>query len=156
VPYLRHFISIWVHKYFVFLACVRVGGIPFWRWFTHDMSKFSRAEFGPYTRQFHGARDRPLEFARAWRHHYAVNKHHWNYWRVYDLERLDYDYSPMPEPYIREMVADWLGAGRTYTGSWDMTQWIKANFPKTPLHPETRAKAEKILYELGYTGLYGR
>jgi hypothetical protein len=152
--YLRHFLSVIAHKYYVAIACRRVGGVPFRRWLTHDLSKFSRAEFGPYARKFQGHRkDTAAEFSRAWRHHYAINDHHWNHWRFYDDQKMDYTYYPMPDHCLREMIADWMGAGRLYKGSWDISPWLKSNFVAMPLHPETRAKVEKILLSMGYTWL---
>lgn len=44
---------------------------------------------------------------------------------------------PMPERYVREMVADWMGASRAYTGSWDMVDWLEKNLPRMDLHPVT-------------------
>lgn len=152
--YFHHFISVCLHKIYVAVACYRVGGIPFWRWLAHDLSKFSRAEFGPYARKFQGKQDNRAEFARAWRHHYAKNDHHWNHWRFYNDGRMDYDYYPMPDRCYREMVADWMGAGRLYKGSWDITPWLKDNFRSIPLHPQTRAKVEKVLVDQGYGGLW--
>lgn len=46
----------------------------------------------------------------------------------------------MPRKYAREMVADWMGASRGYTGSWDMEKWLDKNWPRISenLHPHTR------------------
>jgi hypothetical protein len=58
---------------------------------------------------------------------------------------------PMPECYVREMVADWLGAGRAYTGTWDgLPEWLKGNAGKMILHPDTVACLRRVLIELGY------
>jgi hypothetical protein len=35
---------------------------------------------------------------------------------------------PMPEKFVREMVADWMGAGRAITGRWDVNDWYRPNF----------------------------
>ena len=74
------------HKWYVFQECMKLG-IP-WRGITHDMSKFSRAEFGHYMRRFTVPRltgvpvtpQALAEFEGAWHHHYCKNDHHWNYW----------------------------------------------------------------------------
>lgn len=55
---------------------------------------------------------------------------------------------PMPEKYVREMVADWMGASRAYTGSWDMRSWLDKNLPKMRLHPETRRLVNLVLSEV--------
>jgi len=52
---------------------------------------------------------------------------------------------PMPEKYIREMVADWAGAGRAITGKWDVSDWYEKNKEKMTLHPDTRARVEELL-----------
>lgn len=51
---------------------------------------------------------------------------------------------PMPDVYIREMVADWRGAGRAL-GKPDTVSWYKQNAKNMLLHPETRARVEELL-----------
>jgi len=46
---------------------------------------------------------------------------------------------------IREMVADWLGAGRAITGEWEAVAWYGKNKDRMMLHPETRGKVEILL-----------
>lgn len=52
---------------------------------------------------------------------------------------------PMPEAAIREMVADWMGAGRTITGTWEASTWYEKHRDDMVLHPETRARVEALL-----------
>lgn len=54
---------------------------------------------------------------------------------------------PMPEAYVREMVADWMGAGRAITGRWDVAEWYKKNRDNMVLHPDTRTRVEALLRE---------
>lgn len=75
----RHLIQIMRHKWYVFIAGWRLK-VPLWRLLTHDLSKFSPAEFGAYARQFHGDKGDPTGFAHAWLHHQHHNAHHWEYW----------------------------------------------------------------------------
>jgi hypothetical protein len=57
----------------------------------------------------------------------------------------------MPERYVLEMVADWMGSGRAYTGDWDMTDWLSRNLSRIKIHNKTRGRVEKILVDkLGY------
>lgn len=57
----------------------------------------------------------------------------------------------MPETYVREWLADLLGASREYTGSWDMSVWLKENIKRWDYcHPETLARFANILQEIGY------
>jgi len=52
---------------------------------------------------------------------------------------------PMPERYVREMVADWMGAGRAITGKWDAPAWYEQNKYKMVLHPDARGLVEALL-----------
>lgn len=142
------------HKWYVFLACLQVD-VPLWRAIIHDLSKFTPSELPQYNRHFFGDKGDPKGFARAWLHHQNYNPHHWEYW----ITRSDHSHGgsgavdgclEMPETYIREMIADWLGASRAYTGSWEMSDWLLKNLPKIKLHPLTRRKVHNVLTELGY------
>lgn len=55
--------------------------------------------------------------------------------------------NPMPDIYRREMLADWIGAGRAL-GKPETWVWYEANKEKMQLHPETRAWIEDKLKEL--------
>lgn len=151
------FESLHLHKRYVIRAGEIVGGIPDERLFNHDASKFTGAEYPHYARQFHGDKGDPSGFARAWLNHIHQNDHHWNHFLFSD------GYSPfgsgielngalpMPEVCAREMVADWMAANRTYTDSWDMTDWLNNNLQqKIILHSESRRLVYQILREIGY------
>ncbi len=82
-------------------------------------------------------------FDAAWNHHQKANKHHWQYWCL----AMDDDPDlvlPMPDRYRREMLADWRGAGRAYTGSDNTREWYleRRDKMRAKLHPETRAWIE--------------
>jgi hypothetical protein len=145
--YLRYSWTVIQHKWFVAYAGVRLG-VPLWQLLIHDASKFSRAEFGPYARRF--ARRPasspshvvdPQEWRDAWQHHWTHNAHHWQHWCGGDGRFL----MPMPERYAREMVADWCGAGRAYTGTWDVATWYARNRQHMILHADTRAFVEQLI-----------
>lgn len=128
------------HKWYVYRAGRALGGIPLWRLIIHDYSKFSRAEWTPYVNRFFGGRSGvedksldPDEFHRAWTHHWHRNPHHWEYWLRADGEPMR-----MPTHFAKEMLADWLGAGRGITGSWDLTEWYAKNRDRQKLHPSTK------------------
>ncbi len=147
------------HKWFVLLAGLKVGGIPLWRLLIHDFSAFSFTEAPAYAdRAKHDGhiRDRRA-WAYAWLHHQNHCPHHWEYWTFYwQGDPTFYDgivkngCMEMPEPYIREMIADLMGASRVYTGSWDMQYWLSDNFRKMKLHPLTSRLVRKNLEALGY------
>lgn len=148
------------HKWFVLLAGLKVGGIPFWRLLLHDLSKLTPMELPHYQRQFFGKADDPLGFIRCWVRHQNHNPHHWEYWIPRTGHNRctppypDGEPVPMPEWAVREMVADWMGAGRAYTGKWDNLHdwtWLRKNLPEiTPhLHRETRDTLCRVLGGIG-------
>lgn len=132
------------HKWFVFRAGLKTGA-PLWRLLIHDWSKLTPAEWTPYVHQFY-AKDRKRKgaFERAWLHHQHRNPHHWQHW-------LDVKWDgtlrplPMPEKLVREMVADWMGAGRAITGRWEVRDWYKANRDKIVLHASTRKLVDELV-----------
>lgn len=144
------------HKWFVFRAGLRVRA-PLWNLFIHDWSKFTPSEAPHYGRQFYGDRSDPGGFARAWIHHQNLNPHHWEYW----IPRTTHDrggFPPgepieMPEPFVREMIADWLGASRAYDGQWPTSlkawSWFQGRWDTIQLHPNTRNRVLEILREQG-------
>lgn len=56
----------------------------------------------------------------------------------------------MPETYVREMVADWLGAGRGYHGSWDIQPWLDKDHHKANLHPTTVLILQNVLQNVDF------
>lgn len=204
MAHLRYLRYVLCHKWHVFLGGLRFG-VPLWQLIIHDLSKFSRAEWGPYVRRFYGGRagveDKAAdteEFKRAWEHHYTHNPHHWDYWiqPIRDDTSLligDYVWGvadnapllgiivasreatgsppsnyrvktqtdefwagnfelhdrvlPMPECYIREMVADWYGAGMAM-GKPDIKGWYQSGKHYRTMHPDTLARAEQLLEAL--------
>jgi len=157
LAYLRYVLS---HKWHVFRACLELG-VPLWIAVVHDWTKFTLREWVPYVRQFFnpdgskrnvrdksGAYDpnaQPAEFKAAWCSH-QKNRHHWQGWTSLGdggtLSPL-----PIPEVFCREMVADWIGAGRAQ-GKCDPHGWYLKNHDNLVLHPESRATIEKILENL--------
>lgn len=93
----------------------------------HDISKFSAAEafgYAMYNRQTgHGN----SLFKNAWHHHKMANPHHPEHW--YDVNREGTaTMMVMPVIYVLEMVADWIGAGKTYGTPLDA--WLTDNLHK--------------------------
>lgn len=114
------------------------------------------------------------DFFIAWGKHQKRNKHHWQYWLEMDIaegymsvrksqlvvmdtggafypDDCEFDVgtaalfaSSMPDTYRREMLADWIGAGRA-VGKPDTAAWYKKNRDRMILHPETRAWIEAQL-----------
>ena len=118
---MNYFLITLKHKWYVFLAGLKLK-VPFFLLILHDWTKLTCQELPHYQRQFYGKSNESLKFSYAWLHHQKNNKHHWEYWTPIsghtrggykDLQPL-----PMPEKYVREMVADWLGASRAYEGKY--------------------------------------
>lgn len=143
------------HITYVKFAGLKLG-LPDWRYEQHDTSKFSQHEIHAYANNFFGAKDNPEGFAYAWLHHIHNNPHHWQYWVFpgdYPQKGSEYNRLAMPPHYAVEMVADWLGASKAYTDSWDMTDWIFKNYDSVILHSLTLAFVNDLLSLLGYESM---
>lgn len=146
------------HKWFVFRECLRLG-VP-WQGLVHDISKFLPGEFSAYADYYQrlqlgngentGLVAEDDSHALAWLVHQKRNRHHWQWWVLYG-DRAQPTILPMPDRYIREMVADWRGAGMAQ-GQPDTIGWYRANRDRMLLHPSTRSKVESLLgrYENQY------
>lgn len=146
------------HKWYVFLACLRYRLI--WRGIKHDWTKFLPSEWFPYANYFYGKKRVDIgttgynhqlhqddtAFNYAWNYHQKRNSHHWQYYiinyddgRTFSLEMPDLD--------RKEMIADWMGAGKAQ-GKPKTWEWYEKNKDKMQLHPETRVWVEAELAKL--------
>ncbi len=148
--YLKYVIR---HKWYVFQAC-RELGVPLIQALLHDWSKFLPSEWSAYANTFYNAdgTKKPYaeteEFALAWCLHQKRNPHHWQFWLLY-WDRGELEPMLMPARFVREMVADWVGAGLSITGRREAGEWYHANKDKMKLHPMARAYAEQLLKKVG-------
>lgn len=155
----------WLEEYqanlLIHIANVREAGrrlgVPELTLMLHDASKFMTAEFPYYARQFYGDRGDPVGFSYAWLHHQNYNDHHWEHFILRSLHLRDNSGAdeetgclPMPDHCLHEMVADWMGASKTYTDDWSIRQWYDERKEKIKLHPESRIRLHKILKEIRY------
>lgn len=148
-PHLQYAKYVVKHKWFVFVAGIKTGA-PLWRLIIHDWSKMTRTEWGPYVRQFYAKhKRRPGEFDKAWLHHQHHNPHHWQHWVLKEddggIKALE-----MPDDLIREMVADWMGAGRAITGRWEVGEWWAKNDTKIILAPYTRSTVMALVRRVSW------
>ena len=80
----KHFKTITKHRFLVMKYCFKAG--LYWQGLTHDLSKYSPAEFRVGARYFQGDRSpndierREKGYSAAWLHHKGRNKHHLEYW----------------------------------------------------------------------------
>jgi len=154
--YWRYLKTVLIHKYFVLIECIRLG-IP-WLGIIHDWTKLTPAEFFGYAHKFGNGGGKHSDskdeaFRRAWLHHQRCNKHHWQNWIVYvpmwkdDFQDERKICIPIPDRYRRELLADWIGAGKAYRGP-GAAEYYEKNRHKIYLHPETRRWLEDQLGRL--------
>jgi hypothetical protein len=146
-----------IHKYFVFIECCK-WGIPV-RGLLHDISKFRPSEFFSYAQYYYYpdgkrrhtngsySRDIPTDmvdskFEYAWLLHQKRNKHHWQFWVI--PEPNGNKIMPMDEASAKEMLCDWVGAGKA-KGDLDMISWYDNNKAQMLLHEDTRRWIEEQL-----------
>lgn len=137
------------HKRFVYEEGRKLG-LPVWRCLIHDWQKFTPTEWFPYANAFYGSgggkTGKPQgddAFDRAWLHHQKFGPHHWQFW--YMMEDSGKTYClPMPDKYLREMVADWRGANRAY-GDTPLVNWYQQTAEARKLHPDTQKQVERYL-----------
>ena len=147
--YIKYIKKVLTHKWFVFVEACKLG-IP-WLGLIHDASKFLPDEFFAYARydftKFgNNDKEKQRAFDLAWLKHQKRNRHHWQYWLLMNDSGLatrgepgpmkQVEPLPMPERYVREMVADWRGAGRAY-GNSDTVGWYQENKDRIVLHQKT-------------------
>lgn len=165
--HLRYLSYVLRHKWFVLVAGRRTGA-PLWRLLVHDWSKFTPGEWFAYTDFFYAPKPvaaygdarlygglspgdverittaRQQAFDRAWLHHQHANPHHWQHWVLREDSGVT-KLLPMPEHFVREMVADWMGAGRAITGKWEAGAWYEKNAERIQLEHRTRIRVEGLL-----------
>ena len=144
------------HKWFVFLAADNLHIT--WLGLIHDWSKFRPDEWLPYAEFFYGKKAKPPRdstgyykpyntgderFDFAWLLHQKRNKHHWQWW-ILPLDDGGFKAMPMPDCFRREMLADWIGAGKAQ-GRPKTWEWYEKNKGKMILHPDTRTWIEREL-----------
>lgn len=167
--YLKYIKYVLKHKHYVFIECCKLG-IPI-RGLLHDISKFRPSEFKVYADYFYG-KPKPIrlvshpsvprlnifniytqeqlekDFDRAWLHHQHRNKHHWQYW-ILRNDSGTVEYIDMPTKYVKEMVADWIGAGRAingkYSGYEEVVEWYNKNKHNMEMSENTRKKVVDII-----------
>ena len=153
--YLKYTSYLFRHKWFVMIECFSIGLI--WRGLKHDWDKFLPSSFIAYARFFGkvSVRDESgyysptgtgdLDFKQAWFRHTRRHTHHWQHW-VLSTETNE-ELFEMPYKAVKEMVCDWIGAGRAQ-GKTDVRGWWNANKSKMKFHQDTIIAIEKRLEEV--------
>jgi hypothetical protein len=147
MKYFRYLSYVVRHKWYVFVACCRLG-IPL-RGLAHDLSKFRPREFIPYAHHFFAPQNvanretgqqgyfKPadtenLAFELAWLYHLHANPHHWQW----HLKHPTMEPMTMPLKLVKEMLADWYGAGMAQHKP-DIIAWYLQSATKIILEPHT-------------------
>ncbi len=145
------------HRALVRKYCFRLG--LYWQGLTHDLSKYTPAEFWPGVRYFQGDRSpndaqrRALGYSASWMHHKGRNRHHFEYWTDYSPRGDGIVGVEMPKKYVAEMFCDRLAASKVYRGS-DFTPgdpyafYLRGKEKRLLLHPATAALLESLLIKL--------
>ena len=154
-----HLKKIRTHRRWVRRYCFMAG--LYWQGLTHDLSKYSPTEFWESVKYYQGTSSPILAckkdkgYSMAWFHHLGRNKHHWEYWVEFRDDGSEY-YVKMPMNYLKEMLCDWLSAGKTYNRSTWQSHYPLQYFMKHEsyykLHPETKAFALKVLHMFAERG----
>lgn len=154
IKWLAHLRTINRHRALVRRYCFRVG--LYRQGLTHDLSKYSPAEFFVGAKYFQGDRSpndaerRAVGLSTAWLHHKGRNKHHLEYW---------IDYSPsgpfclagmkMPVKYVVEMFCDRIAASRVYRGAAytdsDPYDYYMRSRDHYLINPDTQCLLERML-----------
>lgn len=164
MKHLKYLKYLLIHKYWVLIAGLKFKA-PLWRLIIHDWSKFLPSEWFPYVEYFYGnhpsvkdispalKNDYPNtlteeywqnKFNFSWNAHQKRNKHHFQYW-ILTNDSGTVTLLEIPDKYLREMAADWAGAGRAITGKWDVLAYFEKNKNNTPMHPVSLQKFENLL-----------
>ena len=107
-----------VRKYCFKLGLYRQGMM-------HDLSKYSPSEFIPGVKYYQDGHRSPNNAQRedegvskAWLHHKGRNKHHFEYWIDYSIDKDHPGLVGMkiPKKYMAEMFVDRVSAGKIYNG----------------------------------------
>ena len=153
-----HLKTVYTHRKWVRRYCFYAK--MYWQGLTHDLSKYNPVEFFESVKYYQGTRS-PIDAAKeskgcsdAWLHHKTHNKHHREYWTDnYDSGTASIC---MPSKYAKEMLCDFLGAGRAYMGKdftyqkeWDW--WNNKLKEGIAIHPETAYFITAALYDLKET-----
>lgn len=153
-----HLKKIMTHKFWVGYYCFKVG--LYKQGLLHDMSKFSPTEFFESIKYYRGTSS-PIDackadkgFSLAWQHHKGRNPHHYEYWTDnYDSGTTRIE---MPRKYAVEMICDFLGASRAYTGDkfsyGAVLEWWSRKKQSATMHPNTEALVDNVINGLAKYG----
>ena len=116
---IEHLRTINHHKLLVMKGCFKVG--LYRQGLMHDLSKYTPSEFLVGCKYYQGNRSpnnaerEATGVSSAWLHHKGRNKHHYEYWIDYSLNKEEGIVGMrMPTRYVVEMFVDRVSASKTY------------------------------------------
>ena len=120
--FIGHFKTITRHKILVAKGCFKLG--LYYQGIKHDMSKYSLTEFLVGAKYYQGtaspnnAERMDKGISTAWLHHKGRNRHHFEYWIDYSIDKEHPGLVGMkiPKKYMAEMFVDRVSAGKIYNG----------------------------------------
>ena len=134
--------------------CFRVG--LYKQGLLHDLSKYTPTEFFVGCKYYQGDRSpnnaerEEKGYSAAWMHHKGRNKHHFEYWNDYTLEK------EMPRKYVAEMLMDRIAASRIYEKerytNHSPLQYFQRGKANYQIHPKTMRELEGLLRILDAKG----
>lgn len=149
--FFKHLATVTRHRRTVRKLCFKCGLIK--QGLTHDLSKFSPAEFRAGVKYYQGnrspqAKEREvLGYSAAWLHHKGKNKHHFEYWTDYANGKKVY--VEMPPKYLAEMICDRIAASKTYLkDGYDKSfplKYLEEHTDKEGMNPNTYAALRNFL-----------
>lgn len=155
-----HLRTITRHRHMVIRHCAKAGIL--WQGLRHDLSKYGPTEFWQGVRYFDGTHSptederKDLGYSLAWMHHKGRNRHHWEYWTDYSMEKSAYVPMPMPRRYMAEMLCDRVAASKIYKGAQytdaSPLDYLQHGKVRDAMHPETLATLTRFLTQLAAEG----
>jgi len=123
----------------------------------HDLSKYLPSEFWVGAQYYQGnqspnnAERMDRGYSSAWLHHKGRNKHHFEYWIDYSMNReKGMEGMKMPLCYVIEMFLDRVAAGQNYNGKnftiKNPLEYYEKGRGKMMIHPETKELLEYLLH----------
>ncbi|MBR1572794.1 MAG: catalase [Lachnospiraceae bacterium] len=157
----EHFKTITHHRHLVMKKCFKVG--LYKQGLMHDLSKYSPVEFSVGAKYYQGTRSpnnaerEATGLSLAWLHHKGRNKHHFEYWIDYSLNKNEGMVGmKMPEKYVVEMVMDRIAACMVYMGDdyndRSPLEYYEKGKGRYLMHPETMELLERLLTMLAEKG----
>lgn len=133
----------------------------------HDASKYDEEEYTGY-RQYFDPTDKEISsdapayekpgdplhgdreiFKYSWLHHSHKNPHHWEHHILMNEDEPGKVVALlMPEPYVIEMLADWLSFSIAKGDPTEIIDWYNEKKSGLILHPSTRHDVERVLKKI--------